>query len=447
MIKTETTQISDCEHRINVTVPQAEYQRLHQEKLNELLAKNIRVSGFRPGKVPQHVVARQYADHLRQQVVSGLLDAHYGTALEQSGLIPAVQPELDLAEPETGGDFAFNILVTSWPDIELTALEELEIERRDVSVDDDDIDGVIQRLMDSQIRYTREDKAIEQGDKAILDYVGYIGDEAFDGGSATDAELVIGSGQYIPGFEEQLEGAKAGDHVQVSVQFPNNYQAGALAGQQARFEVDVKEVQRGEKCANEDELATLLGFDDAAALREDSRQKLLIEAEKAAWEKNRETVEEALLEHHDIEVPQRILDERVAQALKRYQQRLSEQGSGSMSDEQVRAFVAHAREVETENIRLTIIYRALQKQAEMELDEDEVRSEVEKQASRYPESERESYVNWVMRTSEYRSAVESTVMERKCVNYVLSQAKITSVTKTISELQTEIDAEEAPTEA
>ena len=447
MIKTATTQISNCEHRIDVIVPRAEYQRVHQEKLNELLAKNIRIPGFRPGKVPQSVVARQYADHLRQQVVSDLLEAHYGTALKESGLLPAVQPEVDLAEAEAGGDFAFNILVTSWPDVELTALEALAVEIWDVSVDDHDVDGVIQRLMDSQIRYTTEEKAIEQGDKAILDYVGYIGDEAFDGGSATDAELVIGSGQYIPGFEEQLEGAKAGDHVQVNVQFPDHYQAGALAGQQARFEVDVKAVQRGEKCASEDELATLLGFDDATALREDSRRKLLLEAEKAAWEKNREAVEKALLEKHDIEVPQRILDEYVQRSLKRYQQRLSEQGGGPLSDEQLQAFVARAQQVEAENIRLTIIYRALQQQAELELDEDEVRKEVEQQAAQYPESERENYVNWIMRNEEYRGAVESTVMERKCVNYVLSQAKLTHVTKTISELQAEIDAEETPTEA
>jgi|UPI0003750D52 trigger factor len=440
MIKTEVNKLSDNEHRIDVHLPQSEYTRLYEDNLKKLMGQNIRLPGFRPGKVPRHVIAKKFAGNLHQDTISALVQAHYGSALDESGLQPAVQPMIDLPETQPEDGFTFNLVVTTWPEIALSPLADLAVEKWDVTVDDADIDGVINRLMESQFRYEAADKAVEDGDKVCMDYIGYIGNEAFDGGSAENAELVIGSGAYIPGFEEQLMGAQAGQHVQVAVDFPVNYQAEALAGQSARFEVDVKTVMKGTPCASVDDLAVLLGFADEAALREDARTNLAREAAKATLEKTRESVDEALLAANSVEVPARIVQAHVQQGVKRYEERRQQEGGAPLSDEEQMRFMTYGYAVENKKLQASIIMQAIREQAELTVSDEDVDAELEQMALQYPENQREAYVQWMKSNEENRNGIESAVLERKCVDYVLGQANVTTVVKTITELQEELDA-------
>jgi len=447
MIKTEVSKLSDNEHRIDVHVPQSEYTRLYEDNLKKLMGQNIRLPGFRPGKVPRHVIVKKFAGNLHQDTISALVQEHYGAALDKSGLQPAVQPMIDLPESQSDDGFIFNLVVTTWPDIALSPLTDLAVEQWDVTVDDADVDGVIERLMESQFRYEAADKAVEDGDKVCMDYVGYIGDEAFDGGAAENAELVIGSGAYIPGFEEQLMGAEAGQHVQVAVEFPVNYQAEALAGHSARFEVDIKTVMNGTACATVDDLAVLLGFADEAALREDARTSLTREASKATLEKTRESVDAGLLAANSVDVPARIVREYVQQGVKRYAERRQQEGGAPLSDEEQARFMTYGYAVENEKLQASIIMQAIREQAELTVSDEDVDAELENMATQYPENQREAYVKWMKESKENRDGIESSVLERKCVDYVLSQAKVTTVVKTITQLQEEIDAAQAAGDA
>ncbi|MDQ6978885.1 MAG: trigger factor [Mariprofundaceae bacterium] len=447
MIKTEVNHLSDNEHRIDVHVAQCEYTRLYEDNLKKLMGQNIRLPGFRPGKVPRHVIVKKFAGNLHQDTVSALVQEHYGSALDKSGLQPAVQPVIDLPEAQPDDGFSFNLVVTTWPNIELSPLADLAVEKWDVTVDDADVDGVIERLIESQFRYEAADKSVEADDKVCMDYIGYIGDEAFDGGTAENAELVIGSGAYIPGFEEQLMNAEAGQHVQVALEFPVNYQAEALAGQSARFEVDIKTVMKGTSCASVDDLAELLGFADEAALREDARTSLAREAAKATLEKTRESVDASLLAANSVDVPERIVREHVQHGVKRYEERRQQEGGAPLSDEEQARFMSYGYAVENEKLQASVIMQAIREQAELTVSDEDVDAELGNMAAQYPENQREAYVQWMKSSKENRDGIESSVLERKCVDYVLSQAHVTVVVKTITQLQEEIDAAQVVDEA
>jgi len=441
MIKTEVKQLSDNEHRIDVNLPKDEYTRLYKENLNTLLAKNIQLPGFRRGKVPRSLIEKKFSENLHQDTISALFEAHYAPALEQSGLVPAVQPQITLPETQTDDTFSFQLTVTTWPDVKLAPLADLTVEHWDVTVDDADVDGVVERLMASQFRHELAAKPVEEGDKVCMDYTGYIDDEAFDGGAAENAELVIGSGGYIPGFEAQLMGAEAGQQIQVNVEFPENYQAEALAGKSARFEVDVKTVMKGTPCSSVDDLATLLGFTDEAALRGDSQERLTVEANKATLEKTRESMEEALVKANPIDVPERILQEHVLQSIKRYEKRRIEEGGAPLSDEEQRKFLSYASVVETKNLQISMIFQAIRKEADLTVTDDDVEEDLNAMAMQYPEEQRDAYINWMKTNKENREGIESTLLERKCVAHILMHSNVTKIVKTITELQQELDGE------
>lgn len=444
MIKTEVKQLSDNEHRIDVFLPKGEYTRRYEENLSALLRKGVQLPGFRPGKVPRNVVAKKFAANLRQDTVSALVQTHYGPALEESGLQPAVQPKIELPEAEIDDVFSFQLLVTTWPEVELASLADLTVEKWDVTVNDADVDGVITRLMASQFRYEPVEKPIEQGDKVCMDYTGYIANEAFDGGTAENAELVIGSESYIPGFETQLLGAEAGQQRDVMVSFPEDYQVESLAGQSARFDVHVKTVMKGSPCDSVNDLAILLGFSDEAALHADAKARLESEAKKATEEKTRDSVDAALLKANPVTVPDPILQEHVYHSVKKYEKRRADEGEAPLSDEEQNRLVQQASLVEHLKLRTSIIFQAIQKQGKLSVTEDDVSAKVDALVLQYPEHQREAYLKWLQTNKGKREEVESGLLESHCVEYVLAQSHVTHVVKTITQLQEELDAETAP---
>ncbi len=443
MIKTEVSSISGHEHRVDVTIPRSEYQRLYQQKLNELMAKNIRLPGFRPGKVPRKVVARQFSGQLREEVAQALLQEHYATALEKAGLSPASQPRLNMGEFDGKSDFTFSMLVTTWPQVDLDALEEMDFEVWTPKVEDADVDGVIEQLLASQRRYREEDKPVEQGDKVVIDYVGYLGDEPFDGGSAEGAELVIGSGEYIPGFEEQLLGARPGEHRRIELRFPQDYHQAKLAGRDARFEVELREVLRGEPYADAAELADALGFASVEALREDARKSLREKAEQTLWEKTCSDFDEALLARYpDIPVPDAILDDYVQRGYRQYMESRRRAGLEPLSDQDVASLLQALRKQEERKVRLAILYRALVDAGSLDVDDEALRAEAERAATEYPQEERENYVRWMLENANSRESLRSSALERKCVRYALSRMRTSNVEKSIDEIQRLIDTTE-----
>jgi len=442
MIQTNVKQLSDNEHQVHVTLPQSEYDRVYAEHASKLSGQ-AKLPGFRPGKTPANVIQKQFGPKIHEDTVSELLQTHYVGAIESSGLVPALQPELNMPAVQPDGEFTFTLNVVTWPKVDVAALSKLKFDEVTVNVEDSDVDAVVERLQKSQVKYEIEDgRVAESGDQVTIDFVGFVDDEPFEGGDGEGHALVLGSGQFIPGFEEQLIGSKAGDHVVVNVRFPEAYQAAHLAGKEARFETDVKSVAKPEAAEDDDALAKMLGFDDAAALRADAQARLDSEAKDASFQATRDAALDALLEANELSIPARLLDEEVKNTTQRVVQNMQQQGmeanSEMLADE---AFKKEVRERAERSLKLSVLIQAVREMAEIELDEAAVEEELELMSKQYPAEQHDQFITWMKSQQEQMAGVRDRLLEKQCVEYIIAEAKTKAVTKALSEWQQERDAQ------
>ena len=438
MIKTNVEKLSDNEHKVNVQIAQEEYDRIYGEQASKL-ADSAKLPGFRQGKMPSDMLKKQFGPKLHEDTVSELLQAHYMTAIESSGLTPATQPELDIPSIQPDSGFEFSMKVVTWPEVKIKALSKLKFDEVEVEVTDEDIKTVVDRLMESQVKYEIEDgRVAEKGDQVTIDFVGFVDNEAFEGGKGEDAPLVLGAGQFIPGFEDQLVGKKAGEDVTVEVTFPAEYQAAHLAGKDARFETQVKSVAKSVKASDQDDLAKMLGFDDAAAINEDARTRLTEQAEGAAQQSTRESAFDALLAANEVTLPERLIEEDIKATTQRVVQNMQQQGMEVTKDMfEDDAFKGEVRERSEKGLKLSVLMQTIRDQGKLEVEDSEIDVELEKMSAQYPAEQKEQFVSWIKSQQEQLASVRERLLEGKCVEYIVSQAKTKSVSKTLGQWQEE----------
>lgn len=438
MIQTKVKEIGAFEHEVQVEVPQTEYDRIYASQLKRL-GRQAKLPGFRPGKAPSKVIEEYFGDKLQEDTIGEIIQQYYLEAVESTGLKPAVQPDLEVPveQPESG--FVFSMKITTWPTVELNDLSVLKFDRTIVQAEDADVDSVVERLRQSQVRFEAEKgRAAELGDQVRIDFVGYLDDEPFEGGRGEDVALVLGEGRFIPGFEEQIVGKKAGEEFSIEVSFPENYQASHLAGQKARFDIVLKEVSKPVKSENDDELAKMLGFDDAAALRKDIRSRLELEAEKATYIATRQAVFDALLEAYDIDLPEALVAQDMLLAKRRIIENMKHQGVEA--DEEMFADEEFQKELRNRSVRslkLSVIMQAVRDIAGANVEDAEIDEEIDRQSAQHPEERRDQFKAWVRGQPEQLEAIREQVLERKCIDYLVANAKVSELTRTLSDWQKE----------
>jgi len=444
MIQTEVKKLGTDEHAVNVQVPQTEYDRVYANHVSKLQA-GLKLPGFRPGKTPRGVVEKNFGVKVHEDTVSELVRNYYVEALEKSGLAPAIQPELELpaVQPSTG--FRFTLKVVTWPEVKLKKLSRLSMAETIVKVTDADIRSVIDRLMESQVRYeTEDDRVAKKGDEVTIDFAGFVDGEAFDGGRGEDSKLVLGNGQFIPGFEDQLEGVKAGEERSLDVNFPVDYQHKPLAGKAARFEVLVKSVGVAVKAANEEELAAILNFDDAGTMREDVHSRLAAEAEQAQFESNRDMALDALLAANEVNVPEKMIKQDMQQTRSRILKSMREQGMDVTPD----MFDAseHQEELRKRSRRalsISLLLNAVREANDITVDDDDVEAEIDQQAKQYPDDQQDAFRNWMHGQKDKMESLRDKLLEKKCVACIIEQAKTKPVRMSLEEWQQKRDAAQA----
>jgi len=443
MIQTEVKTLAPNEYQVHVTVAQSEYERVYTALMNKL-STQAKLPGFRPGKTPAHVLKKQFGPKLHEDTISELIQSHYVTAIEKSGLTPAVQPMLDVpaVQPESG--FEFTMKVTTWPAVDLAPVSGLSFDATTVSVEDADVQAVIDRLQTSQVKFEVEaERVAEQGDQLHIDFCGSIDGEEFEGGKGEDVPLVLGEGRFIPGFEEQLLGKKAGDDVIIEVTFPAEYQAAHLAGKAASFASTVKSVGKPQVAENEDALAVMLGFADAAALRDDAVTRLQGEATEASFATTRVAALDALLEANTIELPQALIEEDMRATTRRVLENMKQQGmepDPAMLDND--EFRAEVRERSEKGLQLSVLLQKVREVADLSVDDAAIDAEIDRQSTQYPEEQREQFKGWVRGQEEQMGALRERLLERACIEYIVAQAKTTAVTKPLSVWQKEQEQEQ-----
>jgi trigger factor len=348
-LKTSVTELPESRVRVEAEVPAEEVERRVQQAARKL-GNQMRVPGFRKGKVPPPVVIRRLGrETVLDEALRTALGGWYVDAIDGAGISPVGEPELDVGElPGQGEPLAFSIEIGVRPGAKLGQYKGLEVGRRDPQVQESAIDEEVERLRERVATLETVERAAESGDQVVIDYVGRVDGEAFAGGEGRDQLVELGSGRLIPGFEEQLVGAVAGDERQVNVTFPDDY-PGELGGESATFDVTVREVKAKRLPELDDDfVAEASEFDTIAELRDDIGERLRHADEHAIEREFEEAVVQAATDEAEVEVPDKLVHARAHELVDQTMRALERQGISKEAYLQIAGKDEHALSEEAE---------------------------------------------------------------------------------------------------
>nr|WP_300308445.1 trigger factor [Halomonas sp.] len=419
-VSVDTT--SQIERRVNIQVPAAEIDEAVAARLQDA-AKNVRLDGFRRGKVPMSVVRQRYGQEVRNEVVGEVMRERYVRAITDEKLNPAGWPQIEANVNEAGKDLEFTAILEVYPEIELASIEGAEVERPVVDIADSDVDEMIETLRKQNAAWEDVERAAADGDQVNIDFEGFLGDEAFEGGSAKGHNLVLGSGSFIPGFEDQLIGATAGEDKEIKVTFPEDYQAENLAGKEATFKVKVHGVQGQALPEIDADFIEKFGVEggDVEAFRAEIKSNMSREAGQAVENRVKSQVLSALQKANDIPVPQALIQQET-DVLKR--QAAQQFGLGEDFDVSQLPNELFADQAKT-RVKVGLLLAEVIKANELEASDDEIKAKVEDLSKQYQQPE--EVVEYYMNNEQMKTQVKSALLEEKAVAQLLEQATVKDV--------------------
>ncbi|MCM5703773.1 trigger factor [Larsenimonas salina] len=445
-VSVETT--SPIERRVTVQVPASQVDQTVDERLKET-AQKTKLNGFRPGKVPMSVVRQRFGKDVRNEVVSELIRQHYVSALSEKELNPAGYPSIEPTVDEAGKDLEFVATFEVYPEIELKSIEGTEVERPKADITGADVDEMIETLRKQNAKWTSVDRPAQSGDQVKIDFEGFIDGEAFEGGKAEGHELVLGSESFIPGFEAQLEGAKAGDETEVTVNFPEDYQAEHLAGKEAVFKVVVHEVSEQSLPEVDAEFTKKFGIEsgDLDEFKADVRANMERELSNAVDNSVKQQVMAALKKANDVTVPKTLVQQECQTVKRQAAQQFGLGEDFDVSQLPDELFEEQARDRVVVGLLLAEVVSA----NEIDANDDEIRDYIREYSGQYEEPEQ--LVEHYMNDEQLKNQVKSAVLEKKAVDQLLAQATVNDVEMSYQEAlqaaqqQVSEDSEEAQEES
>jgi len=415
-----------------VTVPAEDLGAALEARIAEILP-TLKLKGFRPGKVPAAHVRRLYGKGLMGELVEKTLNESSQKVLSDRRLRIAAQPDLkpvsDLDQVIAGhGDLTFDIDVEVMPDFEPMEVSTLSLERPVYGASEAEVDEELAKIAaENRIYETRTGKKVtaQEGDQVVIDFIGRIDGEAFAGGTAEDAELVLGSGQFIPGFEAQLLGAAPEQTLEVTVTFPEAYQAEALSGKTAVFEVKVKAVRAPKQAQADDALAQQLGLADLSALREALKNNLDQGYKSASRFKTKRLLLDALDAKHDIPLPPRMVEAEFSGIWQQIEKDRAE-GQTSPEDEgkSEETLRAEYRKIAERRVRLGLVLAEIGRRANVQVTDAELGEAMRAEATRYGDQAQQIF-DLLRNNPNIQATMRAPIYEDKVVDYILEQATVT----------------------
>ncbi|ADZ91810.1 trigger factor [Marinomonas mediterranea] len=420
-VSVETT--SPIERVLTISVPAARIEEKVSAEVAKT-AKTVRLDGFRKGKVPVSVVKKRYGQGIRLEAVEQIMRDAYIEAVQAESIQPAGMPSIEPKNIEEGADLEFTAKVEVYPTIELADASKLEAKRVNSEVTDADVDTMLETLRKQNAEWTVVEREAKDGDQVTMDFEGFIGDEAFEGGKADDHKLVLGSNTMIPGFEAGVEGIKAGEERTIEVTFPEDYQAENLKGQAATFKVTAKEVAEQILPELNDEFAEKFGLGDEPtldALRAEVRKNMDRELSQAIKAKLKNSLFDSLLANNELDVPSSLVDQEVDGLREQAARQFGGQGFDA-SQLPAELFQDEA----TKRAKLGLLISEVIKQNELSVDDDRVKAFLEDMAQAYQEPQQ--VVEFYLNNKEQLAQVQSAVLEEQVVDKLLESAQVVEST-------------------
>ncbi|HSN66564.1 MAG TPA: trigger factor [Fusibacter sp.] len=421
ILKKENSEVT-----IKVTVAAEEFEKAVVAAYNKNKGK-FNIPGFRKGKAPRSIIEKQYGEGtFFEDAVNSLLPVHYEKALDALSIDPVARPDIDIEEVAPKSDLVFTAVVTVAPEFTLEGYKGIEVEDVNAEVTDKMIDDEIEKTRNMNARLVSVDRPIQNEDTAIIDYKGFVGDHQFEGGTAENQELVIGSGKFIPGFEEQLIGAKIGDHVHVNVTFPEVYHSEELAGKDAVFHVSVNDIKFKELPAIDDEFAKDVSeFETLEAYKANMKAELEVSAADSAKAARRDKVIDAVSELITVDIPAKMIESEIDGMIKEFDQQLRYQGLSmdqyvQFTGGNIDALREQMRTDALARVKTSLVIKKVMVQENIEVTEADVDAEIEKIAEMQKRDASEIRKLFEKDNYDY---LKSNLKSRKTVDFLVDNAK------------------------
>ncbi|KCV83478.1 trigger factor [Actibacterium atlanticum] len=424
-----------------ITVPAADLDAKVNEKLTEA-QPDIEMKGFRKGKVPMALLKKQYGQRLLGEVMQESIDGAMSAHFEESGDRPALQPEVKMEGGEDwkeGDDVVVTMSYEALPEIPEVEMKGVALEKLVVKASEEDVEEALKQLAGSAKTFKdrRKGSKAKHGDQIVIDFLGKVDGEAFDGGAAEDYPLELGSGSFIPGFEEQLIGAKAEEELEVNVTFPEEYGAENLAGKDAVFECKVKAVKAPAEAELDDELAKQFGAEDLDALKAQVTERLEAEFVGAARQVTKRGLLDALDGQVTFELPPSLLEAEAKQIAHQLWHEENPEVEGHDHPE-IETTDEHTALAER-RVRLGLLLAEIGQKAEVEVSDAEMTQAIMNQARQYPGQERQ-FFEFVQQNQQMQQQLRAPLFEDKVVDYLIELADVTEKEVTKADLEKAIEA-------
>ncbi|EIV2913406.1 trigger factor [Serratia marcescens] len=425
-VSVETTQ--GLGRRLSITVPADTIkQAVKKELINA--AKSVRIDGFRKGKVPMNIVEQRYGASVRQDVLGEAMQRSFVDAIIKEKINPAGAPNYVPGEYKEGEDFTFAVEFEVYPEVELKGLENIEVEKPVVEVNDEDVDAMLDTLRKQQATWKETDRAAEAEDRVTVDFTGSIDGEEFEGGKASDFVLAMGQGRMIPGFEEGLVGHKAGEEFSIDVNFPEDYHAENLKGKAAKFAIVLKKVEERELPELTEEFIKRFGVADGsvAGLRTEVRKNMERELKGAVRNRIKSQAIDGLVSANEIDVPAALIDGEIDVLRRQAAQRFG--GNEKQALELPRELF---EEQAKRRVVVGLLLGEVISTNDLKADEDRVKALIEEMASAYEDPS--EVIEFYSKNKELMNNMRNVALEEQAVEALLAKAKVTEKATTFSEL-------------
>jgi len=422
-MQVELKKLEGLKRELKVTIPFEQVKDAYDKHLKETASK-LKIKGFRPGKVPPHIVDKKFRSSLTSEVAASLTQSTIEKVILQEQLQIVGMPDVKLGELKKGEAFEYVASFEIYPVIQLQPFSQVSITKITSSVTDEDVAKMLEKICKNRPEWHAVEREAQEGDRLLIDFVGLIDNKTFDGGIAKDFTLILGKKRMIPGFEEGLVGAKLNEMKVLEVVFPDNYQEEKLAGKNASFEVTVRKIEEPRLPELNDEFAKLLGFEKGVEeLREGVREEMEHDLEANLDSLKKEEVLDKLIELNPIDLPETLLDMEIKELQKYAKESISKQQN--LTDQQLEK-IQLPKEIflkqATRRVKLGLLLREVINQYGLTIDEEAVNQRIRKIASAYKHPE--EVIAWYRNSKQKLSEVEALVVEDGAVSKLVEQAQL-----------------------
>lgn len=420
--------VSELGRRMTVTVEDANIEQAVQDRLKSI-RPNVKMAGFRPGKVPMNMVAKTHGPSARREVIDSLVQESMREAFTQEGINPASPPHIDSMD-EKGSNFIYTLNYEVFPEVDNVKLDDINLEKTVAEVTDEDVDRMLETLREQRMTWEPLKRGAKDGDGVTIDFVGTIDGEEFQGGKGQDVLLELGQGRMLPEFEEQLIGKKADQEVDVTLTFPEDYRAEHLQGKEAKFAVTVKQVAKKKLPKLDKEFAALCGVEEGiAALKKEVRANMERELKSALKTLNKRKAMDSIAENNDIALPSAPVEREAQYLVEQAKNNLRNQG---VNVEGLPFNPDNFKDNAEKRVKLSLLIGKIISNNEIRPDEDRVKEAIDAIAASYEDPE--EVVTFYMNNQERLSEIQMTVVEDMVVEWIYDHVKVEESTSTFSDV-------------